>query len=175
MPELKHWESFYVIVGAAAGALIGLQFVVMTLLAERPSPRAAEAEGAFATPTIVHFGAAFFLSALVSAPWHAITTVATLLGITGLMGTVYMIIVARRMGTQRAYPPHLEDWAFHVLLPLVAYVTLAVSAFAVPSNEHDALFGVGGAALLLVYLGIYNSWDSITFLVRSKRTGKKDA
>ena len=48
MRELKHWESFYVIVGAAAGALIGLQFVVMTLLAERPPPRAEEAEGAFA-------------------------------------------------------------------------------------------------------------------------------
>lgn len=167
MPELKHWESFYVIVGAAAGALIGLQFVVMTLLAERPPPRAEEAEGAFATPTIVHFGAAFFLSALVSAPWHAITTVAVLYGITGLAGIVYMIVVARRMGAQTAYRPQLEDWIFHVLLPLVAYVILALSALATPSSEHEALFGLGGAALLLVFLGIYNSWDSITFLVRN--------
>jgi len=30
MRELAEWDSFYVIVGSAAGALIGLQFVVMT-------------------------------------------------------------------------------------------------------------------------------------------------
>jgi hypothetical protein len=35
IPEFEVWESFYAIVGAAAGALIGLQFVVMTLIAER--------------------------------------------------------------------------------------------------------------------------------------------
>ena len=29
------WESFYVIVGSSGGALIGLQFVVITLTAER--------------------------------------------------------------------------------------------------------------------------------------------
>ena len=57
MPELIEWDSFYVIVGSAAGALIGLQFVVMTLIAERPQLHAAEdASAAFATPTVVHFG-----------------------------------------------------------------------------------------------------------------------
>jgi len=58
MPELAQWDSFYVIVGSAAGALIGLQFVVMTLIAERPALRAAEGGAAFATPTIVHLGTA---------------------------------------------------------------------------------------------------------------------
>ena len=33
MAELAGWDSLYVIVGSAAGALIGLQFVVMTLVA----------------------------------------------------------------------------------------------------------------------------------------------
>ena len=36
MPALTEWENFYVIVGSSAGALIGLQFVVITLIAERP-------------------------------------------------------------------------------------------------------------------------------------------
>ena len=34
MAELAEWGSSYIIVGPAAGALIGLQFVVMTLIAE---------------------------------------------------------------------------------------------------------------------------------------------
>ena len=42
MSELDAWDSFYVIIGSAAGALIGLQFVVVTLVAEKPSLRATE-------------------------------------------------------------------------------------------------------------------------------------
>lgn len=69
MSALSGWEDFYVIVGSSAGALIGLQFVVITLIAEIPIVRDVERAGsAFATPTIVHFGAVLLLSALVSAP-----------------------------------------------------------------------------------------------------------
>ena len=69
MAPLAGWEDFYVIVGSSAGALIGLQFVVITLIANTPVARAdAQATGAFATPSVVHFGAVLFLSALVSAP-----------------------------------------------------------------------------------------------------------
>jgi len=34
---LGEWENFHVIVGSSAGALIGLQFVVITFIAERPA------------------------------------------------------------------------------------------------------------------------------------------
>src|SRR5712672_3432889 len=61
MPAFAEWESFYVIVGTAAAALIGLQFVVMTLIADRPQITTAEAGAAFATPTIVHFSAVLLL------------------------------------------------------------------------------------------------------------------
>ena len=69
MTELAGWENFYVIVGSSAGALIGLQFVVITLIAEIPVVRDVErASSAFATPTIVHFGSVLLLSAVISAP-----------------------------------------------------------------------------------------------------------
>src|SRR5436309_1728247 len=62
MSELAEWDSFYVILGSAAGALIGLQFVVTTLIAQRPRVRGPEMAPAFLTPTIVHFGAAWLSS-----------------------------------------------------------------------------------------------------------------
>src|SRR3982751_2423027 len=128
MSEFAEWESFYVIVGAAAGALIGLQFVVMTLLADRPQLATPEAAAAFATPTIVHFTAALFLSAILRAPWHGITPVAALWGLTGLAGVIYMVIVVWRMRAQTSYRPDFEDWFFHVALPFAANVVLALSA-----------------------------------------------
>ncbi|HYM62761.1 MAG TPA: hypothetical protein VEZ11_17890 [Thermoanaerobaculia bacterium] len=165
MSELAKWDSFYVIVGSAAGALIGLQFVVITLIAERPPVGAAEAGAAFASPTIVHFGAALFLSALLHAPWQTITIAAAVWGLLGLSGGVYTVIVARRMRKQAAYKPEFEDWLFHVALPFAAYAVLALSSLASPSYTREALFFVGGAVLLLLFIGIHNTWDSVSYHV----------
>jgi hypothetical protein len=165
MSELAGWDSFYVIVGPAAGALIGLQFVVMTLIAERPPLRASEAGAAFATPTIVHFGAVLLLAALLRAPWQGVTLAAALWGLMGLGGIGYAVITARRMRMQTTYQPEFEDWLFHILLPSVAYATLAISAFAAHSHTREALFGVGAAALLLLFVGIHNAWDAVAYHV----------
>jgi hypothetical protein len=35
----------------------------------------------------------------------------------------------------------------------------------VPSYTREALFGVGGATLLLLFIGIHNSWDSVAYHV----------
>src|SRR5690349_22843308 len=109
MPELTAWDSFYVIVGSAAATLIGLQFVVMTLIAERPPLRAAEAGAAFATPTIVHLGTVLLLSALLRVPWQSMILAAALWGLIGLCGLMYAMIVARRIQAQTVYEPELED------------------------------------------------------------------
>ena len=165
MPEFAKWDSFYVIVGSAAGALIGLQFVVMTLVASRPAARAQEAGAAFATPTIIHFSAVLFLAALLRAPWQTTNIVSALWGLTGLGGIAYAVIVGRRMRNQTVYQPELEDWLFHVVLPFAGYGILAISPFAASSHIREALFGVGTAALMLLLVSIHNAWDGIAYHV----------
>ena len=130
MSEIAKWDSFYVIVGSAAGALIGLQFVVLTLIAERPPVGGAEAGAAFGSPTIVHFGATLFVSALLHVPWQTIIIAAALWGLLGFSGVAYTVIVTRRMRKQAAYKPVFEDWLSHGALPLFAYAILALSSFA---------------------------------------------
>jgi len=170
MTALSEWQNFYVIVGSSAGALIGLQFVVLTLIASRPvGAGTAQAGHAFATPTIVHFGAVLLLAGMVSAPWQAITPAAVMWGLLGFSGMVYAAIVVRRMRRQAAYKPVFEDWLFHVLLPLAAYVTLAVTAFAAHWYLREALFGIGAVALLLLFVGIHNAWDAVTYHVFEKK------
>jgi len=175
MSEIARWDTFYVIVGSAAGALIGLQFVVLTLIAERPLEGAEQAGAAFGSPTIVHFSAVLFLSALLHVPWHGIAVVAAVWGLMGLGGVVYSVIVARRMRTQTAYKPVLEDWLFHVGLPVLAYMVLALSSFEALPHEPEALFGVGAASLLLLFIGIHNAWDSVSYhvLVATPRAHKQ--
>jgi hypothetical protein len=165
MPGFEEWESFYVIVGAAAGALIGLQFVVMTLIAERPQLASPDAGAAFATPTVAHFGAALLLSALLRVPWHGMGSAAVAWGLVGLSGVVYMLIVGRRMRRQQGYKPDREDWLFHLFLPFMAYALLGLAAFPANSHPEEALLAVAAVTLVLLFIGIHNSWDTIVYNV----------
>jgi hypothetical protein len=175
MTALSGWENFYVIVGSSAGALIGLQFVVMTLIADLPLGRdGARAGQAIATPTIMHFGAVLLLAGILSAPWPRISPAAVLWGVMGAIGVIYAAFVIRRMRLQTAYRPEFEDWLFHALLPLASYTILAISAVFSSTRLSEALFAVAAAALLLLFTGIHNAWDAVTWHVFIRKPSERE-
>ena len=164
MKDLADWSNFYVIVGSAAGALIGLQFVVLTLIANAPGRRTDIVAGnAFATPSVIHFCVVLLLSAIISAPWQGFGIVATLLGLVGFGGVLYSFVVVRRLRAQTVYRPVMEDWIFHAVLPIVAYMMIVASAFLADANPRPALFIISTVALVLLFIGIHNGWDAITY------------
>ncbi len=170
MSALAGWENFYEIVGSSAGALIGLQFVVMALIANMPrKPGQALAGAAFATPTIVHFGTVLLLSAALSAPWQRTVSAAFVVALIGFGGAIYAVIVTGRMRMQTAYQPEFEDWLFHCVLPLVAYAALSASGFTAFARPNEAMFGVAAALLMLLFVGIHNAWDGAAYHVFVQR------
>ena len=172
MSELSGWANFYVIVGSSAGALIGLQFVVITLLAQIPVRNIEQGSAAFSTPTVVHFGATLLLAAVGAAPWQTIYPAAAHWTVIGVFGAIYTYIVYRRMHGQSLYRPVLEDWLFHVVLPFVSYVALPISATLSFTRVHAALYTVAGAAMLLLFVGIHNAWDAATYHVMTRHAKK---
>jgi len=176
MNELAGWSNFFVIVGSSAGALIGLQFVVITLVSAMPhTPGQEQAGGAYATPTIVHFGSVLLLSGVLSAPWHGFVEPSVICILLGLGGFVYAIIVARRLRSQTVYQPVFEDWLCHAMLPIAAYAMLAGSAYAAWVRFYGPMFGVATAALLLLFTGIHNAWDAVTYHVFVKKREHEQA
>ena len=174
---VKAWESFYVIVGSSAGALTGLQFVVLTLISESGVLRgSSETLAAFGSPNVVHFCAALLVSAIFSAPWHGLATLG-LSAVVGVAGLVYSFVVLRRAMRQRDYKPVLEDWVWHAALPMLAYAGFVVAGLGLVGPSEDSLYVVGGATLLLVFIGIHNAWDTVTYvtLERSKELRARKA
>jgi len=174
MTGLAAWQNFYVIVGSSAGALIGLQFVVLALIAQMPGIRREAGVGAtWATPTTVHFVSALVLAGVMTVPWHGIAPVALTLGVAGAAGAVYAAVTWRRMGRQSGYRPEVEDWMFHAVLPLVAYAALIVAAGFLHMGQLGGLHGVAAATLMLLLIGIHNAWDTVTYhvFVKSKEHG----
>lgn len=161
---LSKWENFYVIVGSSAGALTGLQFVVMAIVADQPGRGGHKEIAAFGTPTVVHFMAVLLIGAIISMPWEEMNHAALVIGLFGLTGIVYSAIVTRRASSTERYQPVLEDWIFHVVLPFVAYILMLGAAVALPSFDTPALFAIGTASLILLSVGVHNAWDTVTFL-----------
>jgi hypothetical protein len=168
MPLLKAWESFYVIIGSTAGALTGLQFVVMTLIGEGGGAGRKDALAAFGSPNVVHFCAALLVAAVLSAPWTAMWQAGDAVAACGVLGFVYAIVVTRRAHRQQGYEPVLEDWVFHAILPTAAYATLLAAGVAIERSSAHAMFTIGAAVLLLVFIGIHNAWDTVTYMMERR-------
>ncbi len=170
LSSLTVWESFYVIVGSSAAALTGLQFVVIVLAAETNTLRI-PTTSAFATPTVVHFCAALLISAIMSAPWQGLSSVGFLMGACGVAGLGYVVMVVRQLRRQTDYVPVLEDWIWHCALPFVSYAALLSAPIVLQRHPRASLFMIGATALLLLFVGIHNAWDSVTYIA-IQRSGK---
>jgi hypothetical protein len=162
--SLTDWQSFYVIIGSSAAALTGLMFVVISLISDSRVQRTAEGGlAAFGTPTIVHLCAAFLVSAIASAPWRAPATATFAIGVTGLVGVAYVLLVTWRAFRQTDYRPVAEDWIWHTVLPFGAYVAFVVAATLPETSLTAALFATAGASIGLLFIGIHNAWDAVTY------------
>ncbi len=166
LPLLSSWQNFYMIVGTAAATLTGLMFVAITLIVGIETHVTTLNAGieAFNTPTIVHFCAVLLIAGILSAPWQAYAIVSLLLGLLGLGMVLYLIIVAQRMRRVPGYQTPFKDWLWYTVFPLISYIVLIVAAVALPTNPAPVLFILSAVMVVLLFLGIHNAWDLVTYL-----------
>jgi hypothetical protein len=160
---LASWQNFYVIVGSSAGALTGLQFVVITLVMQARAARNMRDIHAFGTPTVLHFCTALLLSALMTAPWPALASLGLCLGICGAVGVTYSFRIVWH-ARKAAYRPDLEDWIWYTVLPLLGHLLLVGAAILLWWNAAWSFSMVAADTLVFLFLGVHNSWDTVTFI-----------
>lgn len=162
---LAPWSSFYVVTGSSAAALTGLMFVVITLVmgTERVR-RNPDGTATFSTPTVFHFCAALFVSAVLIAPWHSFLYPGVVIGLGSLYALIYIGRVTLRSKRFTEYTPDLDDRMWYSILPFVAYIAILIGSIVLEINPRQALFAFGGGVLLLILIGIRNAWDVVTFL-----------
>lgn len=170
MPEtassfLTPWSNFYVMTGSSAAALTGLMFVVITLVTRSERVRRSQdGIGTFSTPTVMHFCAALLVSAVLNAPWRLLLHPGIVIGLVGLCGVVYILRVMYRTTRLTSYKADVEDWTWYSILPLLAYGAIFAGGIALAGVPEKALFAIAGGVVLLIFIGIRNAWDIVTFL-----------
>jgi hypothetical protein len=166
------WESFYVIVGSSAAALTGLQFVVITLIADSRLRHSQREIDVFGTPIVMHFSVVFLIAAVLSAPWHAVSSPAVWIGLVGLAGLLHAAMTHRRMRETRklpeAYQPTTDDEVWYRALPALAYLGLLAAGIALYQRHTHALYVIAGVVLFLLLVSIRNAWDTVTFVAEQR-------
>ena len=175
---LTAWSSFYIVTGSSAAALTGLMFVVISLVTgtdrrlvtgtERPEDTHAGIS-TFSTPTVMHFAAALLVSAVLIAPWRSLVHASVVVALIGLLGVGYILRLMHRTRRLTFYTADLEDWAWYTILPFVAYGAISAGAIALSASPVQALFIVAGGVVLLIFIGIRNAWDIVTYIAIQRR------
>ena len=122
---------------------------------------------------MVHFCSALLVSAILSAPWPDLEAVHIPLVLTAAAGLVYMVVIIRRARARGQYQPVLEDWIWHTMLPFTAYAAICGAALKLQNHPTGALFLIGGATLLLVFIGIHNAWDTVVWIATQGPSGTR--
>jgi hypothetical protein len=161
---ISSWQNFYVIVGSAAGALTGLQFVVIALIAQTRTAGGMREIHAFGTPTVVHFSLALAIAATMTAPWFAWWGLVAALIVCGIFGFLFSLRAMKHARSSTLYQPDREDWIYYIALPLIAYGVLMIAAILDGIVFYWPLLIIAVVTLVLIFLGVRNAWDTVTYI-----------
>lgn len=162
---LEDWRDFYLLIGGASGALIGLLFVVASLTGNLEEQQTERGRQLYISPIVFHFAVVLAVGGLAMAPHVPVRIAALIVAAAGLTGLGYMIMVMRDFVLKRApTPPHWSDPWFYGVLPGAAYVAMTGAGLlmAPAPGPGATLLAASQGGLLAV--SIRNAWDLITWI-----------
>lgn len=161
---LEQWTNFYVITSAAAATLLGLLFVVITLAADRRRTNTPRIR-AYLTPAVIYLSSVLFMSALLTVPNQTRLTAVICICLEGVAGLGYSPSLALRRGAQGAFYEARSDLFPYVVFPFIAYALMVAGGLLLSSGPQIGLDLVAAAMLVLLGIGIRNSWAIATTIV----------
>lgn len=165
----ENWENFYILIGGAAGALIGLMFVVTTLTAGRDPAQVSRGAPVYVTPVVFHFAVVMVISAIAEMPGVRPAAMGAVLAVAAAIGLPYAIVTTRALFRPGwPTPPDMSDRCFYGVFPALAYLAIAAAAAATWLASGMAAHLIGLSLLILLLIGIRNAWDLATTLAQQR-------
>jgi len=164
----RDWDSFYLLVGSAAGALIGIMFVVITLSAGYETKSKSIGTAVFNTPIVFHFSMVLIVSVLSAVPGLPPSVTGGLIAAAAAVGLAYALTTTIRMLRAEWQPlPDVSDKLFYGVFPSLIYLGLGASAL--QWTAPYALYAIAACTVALLLNGIRNAWDLATYFLLNPR------
>ncbi|MDB5423157.1 MAG: hypothetical protein JWQ29_573 [Phenylobacterium sp.] len=161
------WDSYYLMVGSSAGALIGLLFVVATLTTNLGHEQAARGAAVYMTPTVFHLGVVLVLSCVTAVPGMTPQAAGWLVGVGGLAGLGYATFSTAMIQWGKEKPPHWSDVWYYGAAPFSVHLGLVAAGVAIGCGVSGATYGLAALLVALLVVAIRNAWDLVTWLAPS--------
>jgi hypothetical protein len=159
------WDNFFLVTGPAAGSLIGLLFVVVTLTAGRDRESTLRGAALYLTPTVFHFGVVMAISAVAMAPGLTATETALIVGAIALYGVGYTGLIAWRLwNADRQVKPHWSDVWMYGGMPPIVYFLMVIATGIEFYRPAFAPYVIALMLMALLFMGIRNAWDLVTWM-----------
>ena len=162
----ERWGEFYLLAGSAAAVLIGLIFVVVTLMSDRPRSSVLTGSKLYMGPVVLQVSFVLALSAAALTPGISARAFAALAAVVALWGLVRGVQSIVGIGALKGTPgaPHWTDRWFYGVFPSLLYVALAAGAAGLWGRQGWAVHGVAAVTTAVLLLSIRNEWDLVTWL-----------
>jgi hypothetical protein len=162
----RDWTDFFLMAGGAAAVLIGLIFVVISLMHDRPRSSVLAGSRLYMGPIVLMVSFVLALSATALTPQITSGWVAAIsagIALWGLVRGLMSVLGLRRLvGEEREV--HWTDMWFYGVFPSLLYLALGVVALAFWNEWGWASYGLAAAVTGALLLAIRNEWDLITWI-----------
>ena len=171
----EHWGEFYLMAGSAAAVLIGLIFVVVSLLQDRSRSSVLTGSQLYMGPIVLMVSFVLVLSAAALTPRMDGLHLAIIAGAIALWGVVRAVMsligIGRLEGEHKA---HWTDPWFYAVIPLALYLALGLVAAGFANGSEWSVVGMAGTLVAMLLLAIRNEWDLITWIAPRRADGDPD-
>jgi hypothetical protein len=158
--QLQEWRDFYVLIGTVAVTIIGAMFVVVSIATSYLTPEGAARSRTFLSPIVLHLSTVVLGCAAVMVPGLRAIAFAILVGLGGLLGLLYSLLIVSRV---RKSEVDLEDRIWYAAVPVMAYLVMITAAILVLRQDPFGLDALAAANALFLVTGIRNAWDLTLF------------
>ena len=165
------WSEFYLLVGTAASVLIGLIFVVISLMQDRSRSNVLVGSRLYMGPIVLGVSFVIVLSAAALTPGLSRCGMAVITGAVALWGLVRGIMSTA--GIRQISEVHWTDVWFYGVFPGLLYLALGIVALGFWMDCLLADEGLAATITLSLLLAIRNEWDLITWIA-PQRDGPGD-
>jgi hypothetical protein len=159
------WSEFYLLAGSAAAVLIGLIFVVISLMQDRSRSSVLAGSKLYMGPIVLGVSFVLVLSAAALTPGITRSEFAVIAGAVALWGLVralWSFIGIRRL--LNGGEVHWTDPWFYGVIPGAIYIALLSVALAFWGECPWAHYGLAAATSAILLCAIRNEWDLITWI-----------
>jgi hypothetical protein len=168
---LSVWHDFFMLLGTAAGTLVGLLFVAATVGSGVFSLDRRAPLRVFLSATVVHFSSVLAVSLVVLLPLTSWLVLGAMVLGCGLVGLGYSGL-ALRDSVRDGLITNVdwEDRTWYCILPIIAYLAEGTAGVSLAYGTEAGCAGLAASMGLLLVVGIHNAWD-ITVWTITRRQG----